>query len=361
MRSDKIALDSDEEISEELDVVAAPKMPEEVEEHSTCDIVKAIIFYSACSSSLLLVNKMTIALIPLHSYVSCTQFAFASIAVILFNETGCIEPIEYCDTPKVKAYCLYVLTFIVALYSNFRALDGSNIATIIVFRACTPLAVSVLDYVFLGRALPSTRSMISLAIIAVGAFGYVRSDTAFESSGFRAYTWVLVWFSALCFNMTYGKMVLKQVKTTTWGSVYYTNIISLLPMFVFGSIVAGEWGKYKKLELGEDFSKAMSLLMVSCVAGLGIGYAGWKCRSIISPTSFTLVGVVNKLLTITMSLLLTDDSATAMGLICLVVSISGAALYKQAPFRDQQLQAVPNAEVEMEEVEEENLIESRKS
>ena len=46
--------------------------------------------------------------------------------------------------------------------------------------------------------------------------------------------------------MTYGKMVLKQVKTTTWGSVYYTNIISLLPMFVFGSIVAGEWGKYKK-------------------------------------------------------------------------------------------------------------------
>jgi len=359
MRSEK--LDSDEEISEELDVVAAPKTPEPIEENSTCNIVKAIIFYSACSSSLLLVNKMTIALIPLHSYVSCSQFAFASIAVILFNETGCIEPIEYCDTPKIKAYCLYVLTFILSLYSNFRALEGSNIATIIVFRACTPLAVSVLDYVFLGRAMPSTRSMVSLGIIAIGAFGYVSSDAAFESSGFRAYTWVLVWFSALCFNMTYGKMILKQVKTTTWGSVYYTNVISLLPMFAFGTIVAGEWGKYKKLELGEDSSAAISLLMISCVAGLGIGYAGWKCRSLISPTSFTLVGVVNKLLTITMSLLLTDDSAKPFGLVCLVVAISGAAIYKQAPFRDQQPQALPNAEVEMEQVEEENLIVSRKS
>merc|ERR1719192_669086 len=118
-------------------------------------------------------------------------------------------------------------------------------------------------------------------------------------------------------------MILKQVKSTnTWDSVYYTNLLSFLPMFLFGTLVAGEMEKYDNLYLGDDYSSTMILLLVSCVAGLGIGYAGWKCRSLISPTSFTLVGVVNKLLTITMSLLLTDDSATAIGLVCLVVAIS---------------------------------------
>merc|ERR1719350_1911563 len=107
----------------------------------------------------------------------------------------------------------------------------------------------------------------------------------------------------------------------------------MLPMFFFGTVVAGEWSKFQNLQLGESFGQAMTLLSISCVAGLGIGYSGWKCRSLISPTSYTLVGVVNKLITITMSIMLTDDHATAQALACLVVAISGAAFYRQAPFR----------------------------
>ena len=72
--------------------------------------------------------------------------------------------------------------------------------------------------------------------------------------------------------MTYGKMILKNVKkSSTWDSVYYTNILSMLPMFLFGTVVAGEWSKFQNLQLGESFGKAMILLSFSCVAGLGIG------------------------------------------------------------------------------------------
>jgi len=301
---------------------------------SRFEITKAIIIYSACSSSLLLVNKLVIAQIPLHSYVSCCQFAFASVAVIAFNETECIDKIEYFDTPKVKAYCIYVLTFILGLYSNFRALEESKIETVIVFRACTPIVVSILDYFFLGRELPSAQSWVSLAVIAFGAYSYVNSDMEFESSGFAAYKWVMVWFCSLCFNMTYGKMILKNVKkSSTWDSVYYTNVLSFLPMFLFGTLVAGEWSKYQHLQLGDEFRKSMVLLFISCVAGLGIGYSGWKCRSLISPTSYTLVGVINKLFTIAMSIFLTGEHATVSATACLVVAISGAAFYRQAPLR----------------------------
>jgi len=320
--------DSDDDIS--LDV-HHPNLKKS-SEPGTVEIGKSIIMYSICSASLLLINKMVIAVIPLHSYVSCAQFLFASVAVVVFKLCGWIE-LSYFDPDAAKVYMVYVFSFILGLYSNFRALETSNIETVIVFRACTPLCVSVLDYFFLGRALPSKQSVGALLIIMIGALGYVLTDKAFQVGGLTAYTWVIVWFTSLCFNMTYGKMILKQVKSdNTWDSVYYTNILSLIPMFFFGTFVAGEFGKYEALEV-EEVSRANFLLFLSCVAGLGIGYSGWKCRSLISPTSYTLVGVINKILTVFLSLLLTDDNATWTGIFCLIFAISGSAFYKQSPLR----------------------------
>jgi len=40
---------------------------------------------------------------------------------------------------------------------------------------------------------------------------------------------------------------------------------------------------------------------LSCIVGIAIGYSGWWCRDLISATSYTLVGVINKLLTVTVS------------------------------------------------------------
>jgi len=322
---EKFDRDSDDDISLHI-------RPKVEAEPTTMEIIKAILMYSMCSASLLLMNKMVIAVIPLHSYVSCAQFLFASVCVVLFKLFGWIE-LNYFNPEAAKVYMIYVFTFILGLYSNFRALETSNIETVIVFRACTPLCVSVLDYFFLGRQLPSRRSLGALLVIVIGALGYVMTDAAFQVGGIAAYTWVIVWFTSLCFNMTYGKVILKQVKGgSTWDSVYYTNLLSLLPMFLFGTIVAGEWTKKEQLEL-EAPQHAYFLLFLSCIAGLGIGYSGWKCRELISPTSYTLVGVINKILTVFLSLLLTDDNATLTGIFCLIFAISGSAFYKQPPLR----------------------------
>ena len=72
---------------------------------------------------------------------------------------------------KVKAYLLYVASFVFGVYCNMQALSHSNVETVIVFRSCTPLAVSLCDYLFLYRELPSSRSLGALLIIAVGALG----------------------------------------------------------------------------------------------------------------------------------------------------------------------------------------------
>jgi GDP-mannose transporter len=61
-----------------------------------------------------------------------------------------------------------------------RALSVANVDTVIVFRSCTPLAVCLLDWLFLGRAFPSVRSLVSLSGIVLGSLGYVLNDKDFQ-------------------------------------------------------------------------------------------------------------------------------------------------------------------------------------
>jgi drug/metabolite transporter (DMT)-like permease len=76
-----------------------------------------------------------------------------------------------------------------------------------------------------------------------------------------------------------------------------------------------------------------AILLVSSIIGTFIGYTSWTCRKLISATSFTVVGVVNKFLTILLNVLVWDKHASLFGIGSLVVALLGGCVYKQAPLR----------------------------
>ena len=57
-----------------------------------------------------------------------------------------------------------------------------------------------------------------------------------ELFGVRGYTWVIIYFFALSFTFTYGKHVISSVDMANpvWGSVFYTNVLSIIPMLLLG-------------------------------------------------------------------------------------------------------------------------------
>ena len=78
---------------------------------------------------------------------------------------------------------------------------------------------------------------------------------------------------------------------------------------------------------------AVALLVIGSLVGTGIGYSSWWARSLVSATSFTLVGVMNKCLTILVNVFIWDKHATPTGIFYLFVCISGGMIYQQAPMR----------------------------
>lgn len=100
----------------------------------------------------------------------------------------------------------------------------------------------------------------------------------------------------LVFQLTYSKHLVTGLGLTSiWSPVLYTNALSLLPTAVIGQLS----GDFAALSTREWTSAGLSWLLLSCVAGMGISWAGFKCQALITATAYTVVGVMNKLLTVT--------------------------------------------------------------
>lgn len=163
-------------------------------------IIAAIVAYSFCSGTLVLLNKLTLHFLPFPSLVVCFQL-FACVVIIygaMLMKIIDVDPIQW---KFVKPYLLYILFFSSGIYCNMRSLNISNVETVIVFRSLTPIAVAILDALFLGREWPSRRSWAGLSTLVAGAYGYASFDEEFQTQGYQAYMWPTAYTCIIALEM----------------------------------------------------------------------------------------------------------------------------------------------------------------
>jgi GDP-mannose transporter len=310
------------------------------------EVVVSVTAYTLCSSLAIVANKICISHVPLPGFIFVLQL-LVTIAFIQLGRAFRLLEADDFTWSNVKTFIPYICSFVVSLYSNGRALATANIETVIVFRSMSPLCVCVLDWAFLGRELPSARSALALLGVVVGAIGYVRSDSQFGTLGIAAYKWVIINLCGIVFEMTYGKSLISGIKFSSpvWGSVLYTNALALPPMLLV-ALSTGEATRLADVELDEA---GASWLIVSCVIGVGISWAGWNCRAKITATAYTLLGVVCKFISVFLNVLIWDKHATPTGLSMLMITMVCSTFYQQAPLRKepQPQMAIDEEELEM--------------
>lgn len=310
--------------------------------------VFSIVLYSAFSSSMLVVNKVTMAYLPFPSLISFVQICSSVLLVNGAERLHILRGVDAFAWAKVKPYLFYVALFALALLTNMKSLQAANVETVIVFRSLTPVAVAALDAMFLGRELPCARSCVALAVIALGALGYARCDEAFGAAGLEAYRWPAAYFVVIAIEMTYGKLIVHGVDMDSkiWGPVLYTNALAA-PVMLGLLAASDDVAEFRALYASEGGVPAIgyALLGVGCLTGTGISYAGWLCRSKTSASTYTVVGVLNKCGTILANLMIWTNHASPEGIASLFVCLLGGTIYKQAPIRDAALPRLAIARV----------------
>ena len=298
-------------------------------------VIGAVSGFMLCSASMLLVNKLAVNYMPLPAFLLLAQFGTASVAVRAAGALGFIE-VDALEWAKVKVFILVAFCFVGLLFANMKVLQFCNVDTFIAFRASTPLLISIADYLFLDRELPSLRSVAALVGLLVGTVGYVLTDKNFVLKG---YEWLGVWFIIFAADQLFIKHAVSSVALSNWGRVYYTNLLGMIPLLLLAFA----------FEVGELTTTASKLswnlpatvwLLVSCVVGTAMSYFQLLTRYLVSATSFTVLGNLCKVLTIVVNCLIWNKHASTYGLLSLFVSLTAGAFYQQSPMRSQ---SVPEA------------------
>jgi len=279
--------------------------------------------YMACSALMLIGNKLAVHYMPAPSFVLWCQLFSSAAGVWLLGMTGLIK-VDALNREKILSFGPVALVFTGTLFCNMKTLQYANVETFIVFRASTPIAVSVADWLFLGRDLPNRRSTLSLAALAACAYLYTATDAGFQVT---AYTWLAVWYVAFLVDQIYIKHVVDTVKMdSNWGRVYYCNLLASFPLiftgFATNETAAVVWS-----------FEATVALAFSCVLGLAMSYFAFMARKLVSATYFSIIGNVCKILTVIINYAIWDKHATGFGIGCLGGCLVAAYFYQQAPMR----------------------------
>jgi len=293
---------------------------------SPATIMGYVISYMLFSSTRLIINKAAVKFFPLPSMLLVLQMASSAIAVWIFGQINLFK-VDRLEMQKIKAYIGVVLVFTFNLFTNIKAVQGSNVETVIVFQTLTSLAVAYGDWKLLKSGPPPTKIIVSLLVIVVGAVLYMIVDS---QEGFKvdAYFWQFAYFFAKFLDTIYIKHIVDTVPMTSWGRSFYNNLIAIVPVSIM-AIVYSEPLKYQLHVENNDFQQPITMIMVilSCIMGLGISISGFKCRETTSATSFSVIGNMNKIGTVFINYLVWDHHTSPLGLVCLGICMFGGAYY----------------------------------
>ncbi|KAK9105397.1 hypothetical protein Scep_022241 [Stephania cephalantha] len=284
--------------------------------------------YCLSASLLSIINKWAVMKFPYPGALTALQYLTSAAGVLL---CGLLRILEHdpLDLQTLWRFLPAAVIFYLSLFTNSELLLHANVDTFIVFRSAVPIFVAIGETLYLHQPWPSMKTWLSLGTIFGGSVLYVLTDYQFTVT---AYSWAVAYLISMSIDFVYIKHVVMTIGLNTWGLVLYNNLEALL-LFPLELLIMGELKKIKHEISDESDWHSFAVVLpvgLSCLFGLAISFFGFSCRRAISATGFTVLGIVNKLLTVVINLLIWDKHSTLVGTLGLLICMSGGILYQQS-------------------------------
>lgn len=294
-------------------------------DQASIDIAFVAVGYALSSSCLVVINKWALITWPYSTTLTFLQLTVSWMAAMAAGKMGLVE-VDALRWSKIKAFAPACLIFFIAIACNMKLLQHANVDTFIVLRSCVPLLTRLAESAFFGTSLPSQRVLGTLALIILGAIGYVMID---EDFSITAYYWGLAYIASMVTDTLLVKKVVTEVELTPWGLVLYNNFIAslLYPLFCFST------GEYKEVTVALshliDGTTDYGPVLASCAFGIMISYFGMNARKKLRATSFSVLGVICKFATVVVNTLAWDYHASPAGIGFMCMSLMGGIAYQK--------------------------------
>jgi GDP-mannose transporter len=224
----------------------------------------------------------------------------------------------------VKKWAPVNLFFCLMLFTGMASLQTNSVPMVTVFKNVTNIVTGIGDYAFFGNKSEGL-VVVAFAIMLGGAVLAAKNDIEVTFSG-------LFWMAMNCLSTSgyvlYMKYATNNVKLSTFGMVFVNNVLCialLLPV----ALMSGEISlltRTKALHTVDYFSKNFFAGFV----GFFLNFASLNCVAATGPTTYAIVGSLNKVPVAIFGYLLFDNVITAETWFFISVSMCGGFLYSYA-------------------------------
>lgn len=290
------------------------------------ELVSACVFYMLCSAGMSVFNKLAVRAMPLPITLVCVQMAFTLLSLAFKR-----NDIHIGSMSDALRWGLTVpMLFGAMLVSSMIAMELNTLGTIVVFRNIAPIITLFIERMFRIPMQVSLETIAALLSIIAGVVLY-----HFQSIGLTP-----MGFAAICLNMAFAVlerlmqrhlMAQAPVDISKPGMMLLNNACGLLPCAVL-VLLYGEPARWADV-FGAMTPGGWALVLVSCVNGLAISYAGLKVQQMVTATSFMVLTNVNKFIVIIFGVVVLHDHVTLVSALGVVLAMGGGLWYGKARAR----------------------------
>jgi len=293
--------------------------------------ISACALYSFCSVSMVLSNKRLTSSFqsqnsdPIDINILIVVFQ-AIIAVLCVEFSKMVGWVEYpsFDLKTARQWAPVNIFFCGMLFTGMASLQYNSVPMVTIFKNVANIVIAVGDYYCYGNAV-TTLIMISFGVTLWGAIFAAWHDISITFVG-------LFWMSMNCLcsagYVLYLKHATNHVKLSKFGMVFYNNLLCiffLLPV-AYGSNQLHKFANHDEFHT----MKYIQATIFAGFMGFFLNFASLNCVANTGPTTYAVVGSLNKIPVAVLGYFIFDSYITKETWFFISVSLCGGFLYSYA-------------------------------
>ena len=296
----------------------------------------ACITYSIASVAMIILNKLV-----LNTY----GFDFPMVLLLHQNLTTVISlyiaryldllNFEDLDRQRIIKWLPVDVFFVAMLVTGAFSVQLLSVPMVTIFKNTNNIFIAVGDGLIYGN-FPSRGVMYALLLMLLAAVMAAANDLEFTS---RGYAWTLGNCLASTAFVLYTQSAIARTNLSTFGKVYINNLLAI-PLVVVADVVA--IGDLKRLATLDSERVAtfinfefFTVWMLSGFIGFALSAVSLRAQKLTSPTTYSMVGALNKIPLAMFGAMLFRTPMTNKGVVYVSISIVSGAWYSWVKAREE--------------------------
>jgi GDP-mannose transporter len=250
----------------------------------------------------------------------------ALVAIVCVEICKFFKWVEYPDfnLRTARLWAPVNILFCLMLFTGMASLQYNSVPMVTVFKNVTNVITTAGDAYFFGE-MPEKLVVLAFLVMLSGAVAAAWNDVQVSVQG-------LFWMAANCFStagyVLYLKFATKNVKLSKFGMVFYNNVLCCF-FLIPAAISMGQVTMFLQtdaLHTPDYFFKNVFAGFV----GFFLNFASLTCVAATGPTTYAIVGSLNKVPVAFLGYFLFDNVITSETWFFIGVSMMGGFLFSYA-------------------------------